>query len=155
MTELDARLVAYCGLYCGDCAGYGGEIATHAEALLGALAAYRFELSAAELFSEAIPDYARLEETIRFLAGTRCPRVCRERTAPDEAACVILRCCRERGLDGCWACGERAGCEHLRPMAKVHGDSLDRNLAAIAELGVAGWLATGRRYWFGSEVEGP
>jgi hypothetical protein len=155
MTKLEARLVAHCGLYCGDCAGYGGEIATHAEALLAALEAYQFERSAAELFSEAIPDYPQLEKMIRFLTEMRCPRVCRERTTPEETACAILRCCRGRGLEGCWACAEREGCDHLRPMAKLHGDALDRNLAAIAEIGVVDWLAAGRRYWFGSKVEGP
>lgn len=35
----------------------------------------------------------------------RCPG-CRQEGCPDKETCRHLICCREKGLDGCWACPE-------------------------------------------------
>ena len=43
------NLLAYCGLYCGDCAGYSGEIADAAKNLVELLEKYRFDRTAKSL----------------------------------------------------------------------------------------------------------
>ncbi|MGI6199769.1 MAG: DUF3795 domain-containing protein [Christensenellales bacterium] len=34
-----------------------------------------------------------------------CPG-CRQEGCPDRGACKNLRCCQQRGLEGCWACAD-------------------------------------------------
>jgi hypothetical protein len=45
-----AELVAYCGIYCGDCLGYTGVIADAAETFAAVLDRYQFERTAAWIF---------------------------------------------------------------------------------------------------------
>ena len=51
------NLLTYCGLYCGDCAGYSGELADTAQNLMHALEKYKFERTAKCLFSEKLKEY--------------------------------------------------------------------------------------------------
>ncbi|MFX0148347.1 MAG: hypothetical protein ACFE8E_11460 [Candidatus Hodarchaeota archaeon] len=44
------ELLAYCGLYCGDCGGFSGEISDAAIKLNQKLKKYKFERSAKYLF---------------------------------------------------------------------------------------------------------
>lgn len=48
------ELVAYCGLYCGDCLGYTGVIATAGEAFAVVLDRTQFESTAAWIFPEEL-----------------------------------------------------------------------------------------------------
>lgn len=127
-------LIAYCGLYCGDCAGYTGEIA------IEILQRYKFKRTAAALFSEQLAEHDRLWEMLQFISGLRCEATCREREEP----CKIARCCIERGFHGCYECGEFETCTTLAELARLHGDSCPANLRAIKEMGPAAWAASGR-----------
>jgi len=49
-------LLAYCGLYCGDCAGYSGETGNTAKNLMKVLEKYKFDRTAKCLFSEKLGD---------------------------------------------------------------------------------------------------
>jgi hypothetical protein len=146
---LPADLVAYCGLYCGDCGGYSREMAEAARSLIEAMERYRFDLTARELFSEQLPDYAGLMESLRFMSGLKCDATCRERSEK----CEIGRCCTAKGLDGCHECDEFEGCSSLATLEGLHGDSCVRNLRAIREDGRERWASSGIRHWFGSEVD--
>ena len=53
----NTKLLAYCGLYCGDCAGYSGEIADRAKDLKKVIEKYKFELTAKSMFSQKLKDY--------------------------------------------------------------------------------------------------
>ena len=50
MEALKAELLGYCGLYCGDCTGYKGDIADMARDIRKLLRKYKFDKVA-----EAIP----------------------------------------------------------------------------------------------------
>jgi hypothetical protein len=146
-------LLGYCGLYCGDCGGYAGEIAQAASQLQKTLAGWRFELTAKHLFSEQLAGYDHLVEMLEFISTLKCPRVCRERGS-GEVSCAIWKCCVDKGFYGCHECEEFETCEKLKTLEGLHGDSCIKNLRGIRQMGLEKWIAEGRRLWFGSEVDG-
>jgi ribosomal protein S18 acetylase RimI-like enzyme len=143
------NLVAFCGLFCGDCAGYSGAIADAARSLLAVLERYRFERTAGSLFQTELPDYGELERALRFMSGLRCEAVCRERVE----RCAIAQCCLDRGLQGCHECDRFRTCDTLAALEGLHGDACVRNLEAIRRVGPEEWAAGERRYWFGSDAD--
>jgi len=146
------ELLAYCGLYCGDCGGYAGEIAESATKLRDVLKKYKFERTAKHLFPEKLKEYDRLYEMLEFVAGLKCDKPCRER-AEGSTACEIRQCCMERGYYACYECDDFEVCEKLESMKGLHRDSCVKNLKAIKEIGLEKWIETGKRYWFGSDVD--
>jgi hypothetical protein len=150
LSEPDSvELIAYCGLYCGDCAGHSGELADAARALLDRMEEYRFDITARGLFADQFKDYDGLVSMLEFMSDTRCRAACRAR----DRTCAIARCCVDRGYSGCYECDEFKKCRKLGDLAGVHGDSCIRNLEGIRELGPEAWVAKGKRLWFGSDVD--
>jgi hypothetical protein len=148
----DPFLLAYCGLYCGDCAGYSGEIADSATHLAELLSRYRFDRTARCLFSEELADYDTFVETLRSVATLRCPKVCRGRTDA-ETDCEIRACCIDREFYACHECSDVEGCIKLEGHEELHRHARVRSLGAIGEMELETWLARGRRFWFGSGEE--
>ncbi len=146
----DEDLLAYCGLYCGDCAGHTGAIADAAQALVVEIERYRFDRSAKALFSEQLPDYERFSRELRFVCGLGCETACRARKEP----CEIAACCLSRGYHACYECDAFEHCDKLSNLEGLHGDSCVSNLRAIREMGLEDWIARGKRLWFGSDVDG-
>jgi hypothetical protein len=149
---MEKDLLAYCGLFCGDCAGYSGDIAESATDLVRVLEAYQFERTSKALFAEQIGDYGAFRETLTFLAGLRCPTICRRRPT-DETGCRIKACAAARGFYACFECDEFETCGKLADLKELHGDAGVRNLRAIRDMGLEAWLAAGQRLWFGSDAE--
>jgi hypothetical protein len=145
------ELLAYCGLYCGDCGGHTGDIAEAARSLLNTLERYRFERTAASLFASELPDYEGFRKALEFVSGLTCPAHCRTR---DEPACGIAKCAIGKGLAGCYECDGFRTCETLGGLEELHGDSCVRNIESIRKMGPEAWVAEGRRLWFGSDVDG-
>ena len=145
-------LLAYCGLYCGDCAGYSGEIADTAENLKNVLKKYKFDRTAKCLFSEQLKDYDNFREMLGFITGLKCSTICRERE-DSGASCKIKKCCRDRGFYACCECDDFEICEKLKSLEELHGDSCMMNLKAIKEMGLEAWISRGKRHWFGSDVD--
>jgi len=151
----DPELLAYCGLYCGDCAGHSTEIAERASELVDALDRFRFDRTAATLFRDRLPDYAAFTRALGFIAGLRCPAPCRARS-DDSAACRIHTCCRSKGLSACHECGGFETCATLSSLRDdLHGDACLMNLRAIREMGLTAWLSHGTRRWFGDDASTP
>jgi hypothetical protein len=148
----DRRLLAYCGLYCGDCAGYSGAIADAAGDLIRILERYEFRRTAKCLFAEQISDYEGFHESLAFIAELRCPKICRNRR-DDETDCEIRACCINKGLYACHECADFEVCSRLKGHEALHGDACVRNLKAIKDMGLEAWIAVGERLWFGSTVD--
>ena len=147
MTE-ERDLVAYCGLYCGDCFGYQGKIADLARDLRKELRLAKFDKTA-ELLS-AIPffatfkDYHQCYEVLGALVKFRCKNTCRGGGGPPF--CKMRKCCQKKGIEGCWQCDEFETCEKLDTLKPNHGDAHLKNLRIIKKQGIDEFIK-GKRYW--------
>lgn len=149
MSE-EKELLAYCGLYCGDCAGYSGEIADAASELQKAFTKYKFERTANSMFSKELEDFDKFCEMLQFMTQLKCSAICRERK-DGETKCEIRKCCIDKGYYACHECDDFETCEKL--INDLQNDACVKNLRAIKEMGIENWIKKGKRYWFGSDVD--
>lgn len=139
-------LLAYCGLYCGDCLGYTGVIADAAETFINVLKTYKFDQTVTHIFPEKLKDYETGHQLLKFMANLRCPEVCRKR---DSISCTVRECCRNKGFYACYECTDFETCENLKSLHKgLHYDSCLKNLQAIKEMGLESWIIKGKRFMY-------
>jgi hypothetical protein len=150
--EYGKELLAYCGLYCGDCAGYSGEIAKSAIYLQNLFSKYHFEITAKHYFSKDLKEYNKFTNMLQFITTLKCEKVCRKKT-DNDTKCKIRKCCIDKGFFACYECNNYKRCENLKAQEKAHGDSCLKNFQAIKEMGIDNWVKTGKRYWFGSKFD--
>ena len=145
------ELVAYCGLYCGDCGGYSEDIAHAAKKLKEQLEKYKYELTVKAMFADHFKDYREFQKNLEFLTQMKCPIVCTQRNNPE---CAVWHCCREKGLQGCYECSSFEQCDILRnKLGPIFYDACMANLRNIQKLGIDVWIEKGKRYWFSCDVE--
>ncbi len=145
------RLLAYCGLYCGDCGGVTCEIADAAQNLVEVTQRNKFRLTAKTMFTAQLGDYRELAEKLKFMSQLRCATTCRDR---EEGACDIAKCCLEKGFFACHECDDLDTCDKFQIHRDLHGDSREVNLRAIKVRGVKDWIENGRRCWFKGDSNG-
>ncbi len=140
-------LVAYCGLYCGDCFGHQGVIADLARDLREELRASKFEKTAEYVsqtpFFKVFKDYPQCYKVLGAMVKFRCKKACRGGGGPP---CKIRKYCREKGIDGCWQCDEFEICEKLDFLKPNHEDAHLKNLRVLEKSGVDSFIS-GKRYW--------
>jgi len=144
------ELLAYCGLYCGDCAGYNGEIADAAQKLKETTEKYKFHQTAKHLFRTKLKDYDKFCEMIDFMTELKCPKTCRSKK-DEEIKCKIVLCCRNKGFFACHECSVFATCDELKTLSDLHGDSHIKNLRAIRAKGIDNWILRSKRLWFADD----
>ena len=141
-------LLAYCGLYCGDCPAHTGEIADAAQNLLDVLTKFKIDQLATIVFPKEFGDYATLQKSLEFLRNARCTTICRLRE-DTAVSCPIRKCCKNKGFFACHECADFEGCEKIKTfMQGFHAEACIANLKSIKELGVESWLEKGNRLWF-------
>ena len=92
------RYIAYCGLNCGTCEAHLATV-NHDEALRAKVAKQWSEWNRAEITPDMIYcDGCRLD-------GLKTPYC--------ESLCTIPRCAREKGLETCGDCPDKATCPDL------------------------------------------
>jgi hypothetical protein len=146
--KMKKELLAYCGIYCGDCLGHTGVIADAAEDFKCVLEKYEFEKSVKYILSNQLKNYDKIFDKIVFMASLRCPIVCRERT-DDNVDCEIRKCCRSKGFFACYQCDNFKNCEKLKSMEGLHYKVMIKNLKEIKERGLEKWIKKGKahHYW--------
>jgi len=146
MSEQDKNLIAYCGLYCGACINYKGEIADLARDLRKVLRGTKFDRFARGLssFFKEFKNYQQCYEVLGAMVRLRCKRACRNGGGPP--ACKIRNCCQKKNIQGCWECEEFETCEKLDFLKPVHEDAHLKNLRKMRKQGVDKFLE-GNRYW--------
>ncbi len=148
MPEAKKDLIAYCGLYCGDCYRYKGKIADLARDLRKELRQEKFDLTADTMstisffadFKNYPQCYGLLGEMVKF----RCKRTCHGGGGPP--ACKIRDCCQKKGINGCWQCDEFETCRKLNFLKPFHEDAHIKNLRILKRAG-AGSFLKGKRNW--------
>lgn len=139
-------LIGYCGLYCGDCPGYKGEIPDLARDLRKKLRESRVDRASPFLAKvhKGYKNYKQFDEVLGLLMKMHCKKICRERVkAP---ACEIRKCCLEKGIQGCWECEEFETCNKPDWLKPIHGDAHIKNMRRIKRQGMNGFLK-GKRDW--------
>jgi hypothetical protein len=138
------KLVASCGLYCGDCPFHKGDVADLARDLRKKLREYRFDKTAEAIPFKAFDAYPACYETLGAMVKLRCRRGCRAGGPP----CSIKDCAERRRFAGCWECDDFASCSKLeKRLAVAHGAAYLYNLRKLKRDGVDAFLA-GPRKWY-------
>lgn len=142
-------LVAYCGLYCGECYNYTGKIADLARDLRKELRSFRFDKSAEALsklsFFNVFKEYDKCYEVLGAMVKLRCHRACRG--GGGNPYCKIRTCCQKKQLEGCWLCDEFESCAKLDTLKANHGAAHIKNLRKIQKKGIDEFLK-GKKYWY-------
>ena len=144
MNETNKGLVAYCGLYCGDCFGYQGKIADLSKDLRKELRQARFDRVAEGIPFKEFRNYRECYEVLGALVRLRCKKACR--SGGGNPWCKIRLCCQKKGIDGCWQCQDIEDCKKLKFLEATHKDAHLKNLSKIKKVGVEEWLAS-KRHW--------
>ena len=149
MPKKMEELIAYCGLYCGDCFGYRQKAADLARDLRKELRQCHFD-KLAEAMSE-IPMFKQLEyypqayEMLGILVKLRCHKGCRSGGGPPF--CNIRKCCINKEITGCWECSDFTTCQKLNFLKAGHGDAHIKNLRKLKKSGLKEFVK-GKKYWY-------
>src|SRR4030043_1443505 len=134
--EKNKDLIAYCGLYCGDCFNYKGEIADLSRDLRKKLREARFETAAQGLsrYFKEFQNYEQCYEVLGAMVRLRCKRICRG--GGGNPYCKARTCCQKKAIPGCWECDEFETCAKLDFLKPIHGDANLKNLRKLRNQGV-------------------
>jgi len=121
MTEENANLVAYCGLYCPKC--YKMVVSDAAEFLKNAL-------ENTHICGSKHDPPTQFKDELNNLVLLRCPKLCKGGGNPN---CIIRKCCIEKNLAGCWDCNDFQTCKNLN-------EQFINNIKKIKKLGIDGFI---------------
>ena len=141
----EKELVAYCGLYCGDCFFYKGEIANLAKELRKKLREAKLNKTYQEFskFAKEFKDYPVCYSVLGAMVKMKC-KGCRDGGGPPF--CKIRKCSQKKEFEGCWDCNEFGTCRKLDFLNPNHGDAHIKNLRKIKRYGIKVFIE-GKRYW--------
>lgn len=149
MTKKEEELIAYCGLYCGDCHAHQQKVPDLARDLRKELRASKYKKFAdfisKEKFGETFKDYDTCYEVLGAMVKFRCKKGCRN--GGGNPWCKIRQCCQKKGIDGCWECEEFLNdCKKLKFLEGVHDDGHIKNLKRLMKKGKKEFIK-GKRDW--------
>ncbi len=146
MKENKEKLIAYCGLYCGDCHGYNQEIPDLARDLRKKLREYKYDkfANATSKFFKELKDYEACYKVLGAMVKFRCKKACTG--GGGNPWCAIRKCVQKKGYDGCWECEKFPECKKFAFLKEVHGDANIKNLKRIAKKGKKEFIK-GKRDW--------
>jgi hypothetical protein len=147
--ESHENLVAFCGLYCGDCHGFLGKIPDLARDLRKELRRSRYdkfaEFISTHSFGKDFRNYDECYKVLGAMVRFRCRKGCRGGGA--SPFCKIRKCNQKKEIEGCWLCEEIETCDKLDFLNPVHGDAHKKNLRTIKRNGRESFVK-GKRLWF-------
>lgn len=108
MVEEDTSLIAFCGLYCGDCHGHQQKIPDLARDLRKELRQTKYkkfaDMISQHKFGAAYKGYDTCYEVLGAMVKFRCHKGCLNGGGPPF--CKMRKCCEKHGYEGCWECDE-------------------------------------------------
>ncbi len=146
MTTQDKNLVAYCGLYCGDCFFYKGEIAHLAKELRKKLREAKLDKNYEEFskFKKEFKNYPGCDKVLGAMVKMQCKKGCLNGDGPPF--CKIRKCCQKKNLQGCWECEKFENCKKLDFLKPTHKNAHIKNPKIIKNKGIDKFIG-GKRYW--------
>lgn len=132
------EMVAYCGLYCGDCVKHKGNVSKLAKALQSELSVEKFDKIARTI--PEIKNYKEFEEVLKIISEVECEIGCRAGGGTPD--CEVRICCQNKGYFTCAECEEFMYCTELAgiPVIQCGVISYVKELEHLRELGVEKWL---------------
>jgi hypothetical protein len=147
--EDDVHLIAFCGLYCGDCHGFTGTIPYLARDLRKELRRTRYDKFAEFIslysFGKDFSNYDDCYKVLGAMVKFRCRKGCQD--GGGSPFCKIRKCAQKKEIEGCWLCDDFETCDKLDFLNPVHGDAHWKNLRVLKRKGKDGFLR-GKRLWF-------
>jgi hypothetical protein len=137
-------LVAYCGLYCGDCFSFKGTIADLSRDLRKELRQAKFSDIAKGIPFKEFKKYKECYECLGAMVRLRCKSACKG--GGGNPFCDIRKCCQKKEFDGCWECDEIETCKKLNTLNEIHKDAHRKNLQTIKKKGISEFIK-GKK-WF-------
>ena len=148
------ELIAFCGLYCGECPNHTGRIADLAQDLSKELRNVRFDKTAEALselsFFDMFKDYEQCYEVLGGMVKLRCNHTCRG--GGGNPYSKIRKCCQKKEIEGCWLCDEFDTCDKLNELKANHGVAQIKNLRKIMRDGIDRFLE-GKKHWYAKPKE--
>ncbi len=138
-------LVAYCGLFCGECAISKGIIGKKSRELLDQLENPDLQNRLKEMPDGMAIDFDKISDSndianvLDALSTFNCEHVCKDEK--DATECIIKDCCKKKGLEGCWQCDLFEGCDTLGWLRPVNGEVPFDNIRQIRAVGMEAFLA--------------
>ncbi|MBA7536183.1 hypothetical protein ES705_28446 [subsurface metagenome] len=145
MNKKKKKLIAYCGLYCGDCFAYKGKIADLARDLRKELRQEKFDIIVKGIPFKAFKNYKECYDVLGALVRLRCKNTCRG--GGGNPFCKIRKCCQKKNIDGCWECKEFETCKKLDFLKANHGNAHIKNLRKLTKKGIQDFLE-GKKDWY-------
>jgi len=169
MNKDNKNLIAYCGLYCGECPVYEGKIADLARELRKEFRKAKSKEIAQSILNffkeedktgfaetekgkkalKVFEDYPICYEVLGAFAKMRCKKICKDGGGP--LSCKVRKCCVKKDIEGCWQCDEFETCEKFGLLKIAHGDGHIKNLRKLKKKGVDEFIQ-GKKYWY-SEIK--
>jgi hypothetical protein len=125
--KMEKSLVAYCGLYCPKC--YRNAVSEAALSLRREMEKAREKDTCGK--NPSLRESESFKKTIDELIAMKCSQPCRQ--GGGHLDCSIRKCCRRKGIEGCWECAGFKKCPHLK-------EQFVRNIKAIKKLGIEGFI---------------
>jgi hypothetical protein len=136
-NEDETDLIAYCGLYCGQCHGYTGIIPDLARDLRKELRTMKYDRFASFIsnfpFGKEFENYDECYKVLGAMVKFRCRKGCRN--GGGSPFCKIRKCVEKKEIDGCWECDDFLTCKKLEFLESVHGDAHLKNIKKIKKKG--------------------
>jgi hypothetical protein len=145
----EARLTAYCGLYCGDCIRYCSKTTQLAKDLMDELEAVQFDKYAAAKSAamKELEHYNECLEVLGAIVKLGCDTPCQVGGEGCSAPCQIKRCIQAKGLNGCWECDTFEMCDKFEFLRPVHADAAKSNLRKIRKYGLNEWAGYRTKFY--------
>jgi hypothetical protein len=170
---MEKKYMCACGLICCDCMFYKEEIyeaainlknvinQTKVNVFLSILSKEELNTTLAthlgvdkqEFYSNFKP-FARFPEFMEVLdslINIQCKQTCPESggcsMCGTTKACVVIKCVKEKRLNGCWECNERENCDKLLFVKMSYGKTIDENFRIINEKGIEAVPSRGDDYY--------
>lgn len=139
--EEEKEFTAYCGLYCPDCIHFRNKHSKLAGELKEALedADFQSYASVKSPFGSEFQEYDSFLTVLEALINYSCTESCRVSGGNSTAPCQIIKCCKEKGYEGCWECETFEACEKFESLRPRCEASVMHNLKEIRKNGFEGW----------------
>ena len=144
MKHNEKDLTAYCGLYCGDCVRYKSRASDLSDELLDEIKKQHLSEYAKvkKTHTKEFENFDTLILTLKAISKLKCDLPCRLGGDGCEGSCKIIKCVKDKSIEGCWECEEFETCrgklDFLKPF---HADGPLNNLQLIKEHGIDNWAS--------------